>query len=114
MLAVVRSTWALLLGIALLMLGHGLQSTLLSVRAGQQFGTAITGIVMSGYFAGLIVGSLLTPRLALDRLSAGTPPLDDETWRLLQVMMTSDMTPEAVAAELQAGLSSWYSPQSAQ
>ncbi|OEO31494.1 hypothetical protein VW23_001180 [Devosia insulae DS-56] len=65
-------------------------------------------------FADLKTGALLTPRLALDRLSAGTPPLDDETWRLLQVMMTSDTTPDAVAAELQAGLSSWYSPQSAQ
>jgi raffinose/stachyose/melibiose transport system substrate-binding protein len=62
-------------------------------------------------FADLKTGALLTPRLALDRLSAGTPPLDDETWRLLQVMMTSDMTPDAVAAELQTGLSSWYSPQ---
>ena len=30
--------------------------------------------------------ALLTPRLALDRLSAGTPPLDDEIWRLLQMM----------------------------
>ena len=40
-------------------------------------------------FADLKNGAKLTPRLALDRLSAGTPPLDDETWRLLQVMMTS-------------------------
>lgn len=62
-------------------------------------------------FADLKTGALLTPRLALDRLSAGTPPLDDEIWRLLQVMMTSDTTPEQVAAELQTGLSSWYSPQ---
>ena len=62
-------------------------------------------------FADLKTGALLTPRLALDRLSAGTPPLDDEIWRLLQVMMTSDTTPEQVAEELQAGLSSWYSPQ---
>jgi MFS family permease len=63
MLAVVRSTWALLLGIALLMMGHGLQSTLLSLRAGQVFGTILTGMVMSGYFVGLILGALLTPRL---------------------------------------------------
>ncbi|WP_423066875.1 ABC transporter substrate-binding protein [Devosia sp. CN2-171] len=62
-------------------------------------------------FADLKTGALLTPRLALDRLSAGTPPLDDEIWRLLQVMMTSDTTPEQVAEELQTGLSSWYSPQ---
>lgn len=64
-------------------------------------------------FANLKTGALLTPRLALDRLSAGTPPLDDETWRLLQVMMTTDTTPEQVTAELQAGLSSWYKPQMA-
>jgi raffinose/stachyose/melibiose transport system substrate-binding protein len=61
-------------------------------------------------FADLKTGALLTPRLALDRLSAGTPPLDDETWRLLQVMMTTDTTPEAVTQELQAGLESWYKP----
>lgn len=63
MLAILRSTWALLLGIAVLMLGHGLQSTLLSLRAAQQFGTVVTGLVMSGYFVGLILGALLTPRL---------------------------------------------------
>ena len=63
-------------------------------------------------FADLKVGAELTPRLALDRLSSGTPPLDDEIWRLLQVMYTTDsMTPEQVAAELQAGLESWYAPQ---
>ena len=65
-------------------------------------------------FADLKSGAKLTPRLALDRLSAGTPPLDDETWRMLQVMFTSDTTPEQVAEELQKGLSSWYKPQMAQ
>ena len=63
-------------------------------------------------FADLKKGAELTPRLALDRLSAGTPPLDDETWRLLQVMFTkADVTPQQVATELQAGLASWYGPQ---
>jgi raffinose/stachyose/melibiose transport system substrate-binding protein len=63
-------------------------------------------------FADLKTGAQLTPRLALDRLSAGTPPLDDETWRLLQVMfINADTTPEQVAGELQAGLASWYKPQ---
>ncbi len=66
-------------------------------------------------FADLKTGAKLTPRLALDRLSAGTPPLDDEIWRLLQVMFTTpDTTPEQVAKELQAGLSSWYKPQMGQ
>jgi raffinose/stachyose/melibiose transport system substrate-binding protein len=64
-------------------------------------------------FADLKNGAKLTPRLALDRLSAGTPPLDDETWRLLQVMMNTDETPEQVAEELQKGLASWYKPQMA-
>ncbi len=63
-------------------------------------------------FADLKTDALLTPRLALDRLSAGTPPLDDEFWRMLQVMYISDDTsPADVAAELQAGLESWYEPQ---
>lgn len=64
-------------------------------------------------FADLKNGAKLAPRLALDRLSAGTPPLDDETWRLLQVMMNTDETPEQVAEELQKGLASWYKPQMA-
>lgn len=62
-------------------------------------------------FANLKEGAELTPRLGLDRLSAGTPPFDDEVWRLLQVMYTSDTTPEQVAAQLQDGLESWYEPQ---
>jgi raffinose/stachyose/melibiose transport system substrate-binding protein len=62
-------------------------------------------------FANLKTGALLTPRLALDRLSAGTPPLDDEIWRLLQVMYTTDTTAAAATDELQKGLSSWYGPQ---
>jgi MFS family permease len=62
--AALRSTWALLLGVGLLMLGHGLQGTLLPVRANlEQFGTTVTGLVMSGYFVGLLIGSLLTPHL---------------------------------------------------
>jgi raffinose/stachyose/melibiose transport system substrate-binding protein len=62
-------------------------------------------------FADLKAGAELTPRLALDRLSAGTPPLDDEVWRVLQVLYTSDsLTVPAALAELQAGLDSWYTP----
>lgn len=64
MLAALRSTWGLLLGMALLMLGHGLQGTLLPVRASiETFGTGVIGMVMSGYFVGLLIGALLAPRL---------------------------------------------------
>ena len=63
-------------------------------------------------FADLKKDAKLTPRLALDRLSAGNPPLDDEIWRVLQTMMIGDdVTPEKATAELQAGLASWYAPQ---
>ena len=64
MLAAIASAWALLLGIALIMLGNGLQGTLLGVRATLEgFGTGTTGLVMTGYFAGFLVGSGIVPRL---------------------------------------------------
>lgn len=64
MLRVIRTTWTLLLGIAILMLGHGLQGTLLGVRASmEEFSTAVTGVVMSGYYVGLLLGSFSAPHL---------------------------------------------------
>ena len=64
MLAAIASAWALLLGIALLMIGNGLQGTLLGVRATmEEFGTGVTGLVMTGYFAGFMAGSWIVPRL---------------------------------------------------
>ena len=64
MFAALRSTWAMFLGLGLIMTANGLQSTLLGVRAGREgFATEVTGFIMSGYFAGFLVGSLLVPRL---------------------------------------------------
>ena len=64
MMAAVSSTWALLLGMALLMIGNGLQGTLLGVRASLEgFATSTTGILMSGYYVGFLAGSALAPRL---------------------------------------------------
>lgn len=64
MIAAVSSTWALLLGMALLMIGNGLQGTLLGVRASLEgFATTITGMLMSGYYIGFLAGSTLAPRL---------------------------------------------------
>jgi raffinose/stachyose/melibiose transport system substrate-binding protein len=63
-------------------------------------------------FANLKKGAVLTPRLGLDKLSAGTPAFDDEVWRLLQLMYTTSGTsPNDVASQLQSGLASWYPPQ---
>ncbi|WP_168709151.1 MFS transporter [Halomonas borealis] len=57
------SLWALLLGVGLLMLGNGLQGSLLGVRAAEEsFGNTVTGLVMSAYFVGFLAGSTLTPR----------------------------------------------------
>ena len=64
MLKTVTSNWALLLGIACLVLGHGLQNTLLGVRASiEGFPTSITGIIMAGYSIGFLVSAILTPKL---------------------------------------------------
>ena len=59
-----RSTWALLLGFGILMLGDGLQSTLLAVRADQEgFTATTTGLIMSSFYAGFLSGSVLTPKI---------------------------------------------------
>ena len=64
MLATLRGAWTLLFGVALLALGNGLQGTLLGVRASlEDFGPVVTGVVMSAYSVGLLVGSFETPKL---------------------------------------------------
>ena len=64
MLTAVSSAWALLLGLAVIMLGNGLQGTLLGVRASLEgFSTQMTGVIMTGYFSGFLLGSLVVPRL---------------------------------------------------
>lgn len=58
------SSWALLLGFGILMLGDGLQGTLLAVRADQEgFSPTITGLVMSAFYMGFLGGSVLTPKI---------------------------------------------------
>lgn len=60
----VAACWALLFGMGLVMLGNGLQASLLGLRANLEgFPTFVTGIVMSGYFVGFVLGSQVTPRL---------------------------------------------------
>jgi MFS family permease len=64
MLGVIYNCWALFLGMGLIMLGNGLQTTLLGVRASMEdFGTTVTGLVMSGYFLGLIAGCNMVPKM---------------------------------------------------
>lgn len=62
MIQVISSSWALMLGMMLLMVGNGLQGTLLGVRGDIEGFSALTmSIVMSGYFVGFLGGSRLTP-----------------------------------------------------
>ncbi|WP_208352026.1 MFS transporter [Pseudaestuariivita rosea] len=64
MIEVLRGSWALLLGIMLLMIGNGLQSSLIGIR-GEDFGfsTFEMSVIMSAYFVGFLGGSRLAPEL---------------------------------------------------
>ncbi len=64
MLLVIANTWALLLGVMLLMVGNGVQGTLLGVRGAiEGFSTFHMSVVMSAYFAGFLLGSRAAPEL---------------------------------------------------
>ncbi|MDH5531819.1 MAG: MFS transporter, partial [Paracoccaceae bacterium] len=64
MLTVLRSSWALLLGMLLLMLGNGMQGTLLGIRGGiEGFTTSQMSYVMAAYFLGFLFGSQMTPSM---------------------------------------------------
>jgi MFS family permease len=64
MLKVLAQSWPLLLGVMLLMVGNGVQGTLLGVRgAMEHFTTFQLSIVMSSYFVGFLGGSRLAPRM---------------------------------------------------
>ncbi|GFE49914.1 MFS transporter [Roseobacter cerasinus] len=62
MLQVLSSAWALLLGMSLLMVGNGMQGTLLGIRGEiEGFSTLEMSIVMSAYFLGFLGGSRMAP-----------------------------------------------------
>lgn len=60
----IRQCWVLFLGLTFIMIGNGLQGTLVGVRSEiANFGNIMTGIIMGGYFVGLFIGSIWTPKL---------------------------------------------------
>jgi len=62
--SVFKNTWALMLGMLLLMLGNGLQGTLLGVRGSiENIDASTMGYVMSAYFVGFLGGSRVAPLL---------------------------------------------------
>lgn len=64
MFHVLTGSWALFLGMFLLMVGNGLQGTLLGLRGDQEgFSTFALSVVMSAYFLGFLFSSRFTPKL---------------------------------------------------
>ncbi len=62
MLKVLAQSWPLLLGIMLLMVGNGVQGSLLGIRGALEgFSTFQLSVVMSAYFLGFLSGSRLAP-----------------------------------------------------
>jgi len=62
MFQVLSSSWALLLGMFMLMIGNGLQGTLLGVRGELEgFSTLSMSVIMSAYFVGFLGASRVVP-----------------------------------------------------
>lgn len=62
MLPVLVKTWALFFGFSIICLAHGLQGTLIGVRAiFEGFSYISTGFIVTGYYVGYLTGSLIIP-----------------------------------------------------
>jgi MFS family permease len=63
---ILRNSWALFLGMGLIMLAHGYQGSLLGVRAVQEeFSLVATGFMLSGYYVGYFIGAKTIPSFIL-------------------------------------------------
>ena len=63
MYSLLKGTWALFFGVAMIMLANGLQGSLIGVRASiEGYSAASAGIILTGYYAGFLSGALLIPR----------------------------------------------------
>ena len=64
MFKVLANSWPLLLGVMLLMVGNGVQSSLLGIRGALEgFSTFQLSVVMSAYYLGFLGGSRLAPEM---------------------------------------------------
>lgn len=60
------NSWPLFFGLAMLMIGNGLQGTLLGVRASlEQFNVTAIGMIMSCYYIGYMLGSYVVPKMVV-------------------------------------------------
>lgn len=59
--SVAAATWALFAGLGLVMVGNGLNGSLLGVRSEEAgFSLVVTGVIMAAYFAGFLAGTSYT------------------------------------------------------
>jgi len=64
MIKTLTASWPLFFGLGLIMIGNGLQGTLLGVRASiEGFETVTIGLIMSLYYFGFLAGSYYVPKL---------------------------------------------------
>ncbi len=64
MIGVFSNSWALFIGMFMLMIGNGLQGTLLGLRGtAEGFSTLSLSVVMSAYFAGFLFASQMAPKM---------------------------------------------------
>ena len=64
MIYLLRNAWALLLGMLLLMIGNGVQGTLLGIRGSiEGFSPGTMSYLMSAYMVGMLIGSQIAPIL---------------------------------------------------
>ena len=64
MIGVFTTSWALFLGLFLLMIGNGMQGTLLGIRGAiEGFSAVEMSYIMSGYFLGFLGGARLAPHM---------------------------------------------------
>jgi len=63
---ILKNSWALFMGMGLIMLAHGYQGSLLGVRAVQEeFSLVATGFMLSGYYVGYFIGAKTIPSFIL-------------------------------------------------
>ncbi len=60
---VYRNSWTLLFGFLMLMMGNGIQGSLIAIRSGQEnFSDITSGFVIAGYYVGMLFAGLLTQK----------------------------------------------------
>ena len=58
-----KTTWALFFGIAMIMLANGLQGSLIGIRASLEgYSSFAAGIIMTGYYSGFLAGAYFAPK----------------------------------------------------